>query len=169
MKRPGQLAAVVLLGAACRGGSPALDGTGRALLTQTGSKDTIRFEVPVLAQRCGDGRGVVIRGAQRGEGLLLWIRTAGQSVDTGRYPLLTRGDSVTARGAIAAVRFAVGPVSHGLTIDDGAATVSQTTPTLSVAVSGHGIEQAPGSQRAAELSFTRVVLAPDTASCRAQP
>jgi len=144
-------------------------GTGRVRLAVQGRTDTVRFEVPVIARRCAGGGGVIVTGAREGQGVLLMLRSAGPAIDTGSYVLLTRADSAALRGAIVAIRFSVGPVSHGLTVDDGAARVSQATPTLAVDVRGRGVEAGTGAQRTAALTVDGAPFAPDSAYCRVQP
>ncbi len=143
-------------------------GTGRVRLVQAGATDTIRFEVPVRAQQCADGRGILVTGARQGQGVLVWLRADRAALDTGTYPLLARADSGAVRGVIAAVRFVIGPATHGLTVDDGTATVTQSTPSLALQVRGHGIEAGLGAPRSAELTLERVPLAADTVSCQVQ-
>lgn len=130
--------------------------------------DTVRFEVPVVAQRCGDGRGLLLHGARQGRGVLVWLR-GGFPPATGTYPLLPRGDSVALRGVIVAVRFVLGDVAHGLTLDEGSANVTRTTPQLALQVRGVGLETTVAEQRTAEVALERVPLAPDTVPCRVQP
>jgi hypothetical protein len=144
-------------------------GTGQVRLVQTGAMDTIRFEVPIRAHPCADGRGILVTGARQGQGVLVWLRADRAAPDTGTYPLLARADSGAARGVIAAVRFVIGPVTHGLTVDDGSATVTQATPSLTLQVRGHGVEAGLGGPQSAELAIDRVPLTPDTVSCRVQP
>ncbi|MGE5743930.1 MAG: hypothetical protein ACM368_08350 [Gemmatimonadota bacterium] len=154
--------------AAC--GNPAEPhGTGRVRLAVQGTTDTVRFEVPVIAQRCAGGGGVLVTGAREGQGVLLLLRSATPAIDTGSYALLTRADSAALRGAIVAIRFSVGPTSHGLTVDDGTARVSRTAPTLAAGVRGHGVETGTAVQRTADLTVDDVPLAPDSAYCRVQP
>jgi len=130
--------------------------------------DTVHFEVPVVAQRCGDGRGVLMHGVREGRGVLVWLRGS-YPPDTGAYPLLPRGDSVALRGVIAALRFQLGDVPHGLTLDEGSARVTRATPHLALHVRGVGLETTAAEQRTAELALERVPLAPDTVPCRVQP
>lgn len=144
-------------------------GTGRVRLAIQGSTDTVRFEVPVIARRCAGGGGVLVTGAREGQGVLLLLRSADPAIDTGSYVLLTRADSAALRGAIVAIRFSVGPVSHGLTADVGTARVSRTTPTLAANVRGRGVETGTGAQRTADLTVDDVPLATDSAFCRVQP
>lgn len=121
-----------------------------------------------MAQPCAEGSGILVTGARQGQGVLVWLREDGAAPDTGTYPLLPRADSASVPGVIVAVRFVVGPMTHGLTVDDGIATVTQTTPTLAVQVRGHGVEAGLEGQRSAELTLDRVPLAPGTVSCRVQ-
>jgi len=130
--------------------------------------DTVRFEVPVVAQRCGDGRGVLLHGAREGQGVLVWLRGS-YPPDTGAYPLLPRGDSVALRGVIAAVRFQLGDIPHGLMLDDGSASVSRATPRLALRVRGVGLETSVAERHTAELALERVPLAPDTVPCGVRP
>lgn len=167
-RRAGACLAVAL--AAC--GKPAEPhGTGRVRLALQGSTDTVRFEVPVIARRCAGGGGVLVTGAREGQGVLLLLRSAEPAIDTGAYVLLTRADSAALQGAIVAIRFSVGPTSHGLTVDDGTARVSQTTPTLAADVRGRGMEAGTGggAQRTAAFTVDDVPLAPDSEFCRVQP
>jgi hypothetical protein len=138
-------------------------------LAVQGTTDTVRFEVSVIARRCAGGGGVLVTGSREGQGVLLLLRSAEPAIDTGSYVLLTRADSAALRGAIVAIRFSVGPTSHGLTVDDGTARVSRTTPTLAAGVSGRGVETGTAVQRTAELTVDDVPLAPDSAFCRVQP
>lgn len=143
-------------------------GTGRVRLVQTGGMDTVRFELPVRAQRCADGRGILVTGAHQGQGVLVWLRADHAAPDSGTYPLLARADSGAVRGVIAAVRFVIGPVTHGLTVDDGTATVTQSAPSLTLQVRGHGLETGLGGPHSAELTLDRVPVGADTASCQVQ-
>ena len=144
-------------------------GRGQVRLVQTGELDTIQFEVPIRAQRCADGRGILVTGARQGQGVLVWLRADRAAPDTGTYPLLARADSGTVRGVIAAVRFVIGPVTHGMTVDDGTATVTQSAPSYTLQVRGHGVEAGLGGPHSAELTLDRVPLTADTVSCQVQP
>jgi hypothetical protein len=164
-RRPGVVLTAVLT--AC--GNPAEPhGTGRVHLMVQGTKDTIRFEVPVIARRCAGGGGVLVTGAREGHGVLVLLRSTAQAIDTGSYVLLTRADSAALRGAIVAIRFSIGPTSHGLTVDDGTARISQTAPTLAAGVRGRGVEAGTGAQRTVDLTVDDVPLASDSAYCRVQ-
>ena len=159
-------AAWIALGAvACS--DPSAPGVGRVQIALTGTRDTVRFEVPVVAAPCGRGAGLLLHGELGGQGLLIWLRSAGRP-DTGTYPLLTRGDTTAPRGAFASLRYMVGDVAHAVLLDDGAAMVVRSVPRLELQIRGHGLETAMASvagQRSAELDLEHVTLAPDTASC----
>ncbi len=160
---------LVPLAVAC--GDPTVrGGIGRVRIALIETNDTVRFEIPVTALRCGGaergGAGLLVHGERFGQGVLVWLR--GERPDTGSYPLLTRGDTVAPRGAIAAVRFLVGDVAHGLTLDDGVVTVTRAAPPFELAIRGRGVETAVAAQRTAAVELERVTLGPDTASCRTQ-
>src|SRR2546429_6491943 len=78
--RPPRIVALplALLGAAC-GNAPEQAGRVRALVARP-PKDTIRFEAPARAQRCGGGTGgggLLLQGAGKGDGGGGGVRAAG--------------------------------------------------------------------------------------------
>ena len=158
---------LIALGAVACGDPTAPGGVGRVRIALVGTRDTIRFEVPVTATRCAGGTGLLVHGERRGQGVLLWLR--GDRMENGTVPLLTRGDTVSTRGAMASVRFMTAEMAHGLTLDDGAVTVTRATAPLELSVRGRGVETTLGLQRSAEVSLERVTLASDSTSCRVQP
>jgi hypothetical protein len=131
-----------------------------------GARDTVQFEVPVVAQRCGPGTGLLLQGQHEGFGLMVWLRHAGVP-DTGTYPLVSRGDTMP--GAVAAVRFLHGKMATGMTIDDGSATVTHAGPPYALHVRGLGVETAIAQQRRADLILAEVPLLPDSVPCRVEP
>jgi len=149
----------------CGSDVPGSVGVGRVHITLTGPRDTVGFEVPVVARRCGNGRGILLEGANHGNGLLVWLRSGG-AIDTGAYPLLSRGDSGAVRGTLAAVRWVVSTASHGLIVDEGTAVLLRAAPPYAVRVNGHGIETAVAGQRTVTLTVDRVPLRADTANCK---
>ena len=161
-------AALLALCLVACGQSGAEDGIGRARIIATGTSDTVRFELPVVGQTCAGGAGVLVHGERRGQGLLVWLR-GGMGSDTGTSRLSTRGDTAVARGVIAAVRYMVGDVAHGFTIDDGIATVTRPVPSLRLHISGRGMETMPAGRGLADLDFDHVSVAADTVPCRVQP
>jgi hypothetical protein len=167
--RRGAGAVLVGVAALACANTAAPQGTARVRLARAGAADTVRFEVRVVAQPCAEGNGILVTGARQGQGVLVWLRREGAAADTGTYPLLPRADSASVRGVIVAIRFVVGAMTHGLTVDDGIATVTRVTPTLALQVRGRGVDTGLEGQRSAELTLDRVPLAPGAASCRVQP
>jgi hypothetical protein len=141
------------------------EGVGRVHVTLTGPKDTVAYEVPVTARRCGNGRGILLDGARHGNGLLVWLRSGG-AIDTGAYPLLSRADSGAVRGAISAVRYVAGIASHGLIVDEGTAVLQRATPPYALRVNGRAIETSVAGQRKVSLTVDGVQLRADTTNCQ---
>ena len=137
-------------------------------LAVPGARDTISFEVPVVAQRCGPGHGLLLHGEQDGVGVLVWLRDS-VPPDTGAYPLVSRGDTATARGAIAAVRFLMGQLARGVTVDDGSLTLTRARAPFALRARGRGVETALAQQRVVELTIDGVPLLPDTTPCLVEP
>lgn len=159
---------VLALGAAACGGRGAGDEPLRLRATVVHpAPDTIRFAVPAAAQRCGDGRSLLLEGAgERGNGVLVVLRY-GDSIALGSFPLLALGDSLTPRGAAVAVRYMKGDVAHGLALDSGAVDLTAARDSLAARVRGSGLE---GAVRIAlDAAFTGLPLATDTVPCRFQP
>lgn len=168
-------AAVIALGsvAALSGCGPSPDiqtagGVAHVHVSITGGGDTVGFRIPVRARRCADNHGVVLDGAQHGNGLLVWLRDGVGPPDGGNYPLLSRGDSTAPRGAIASVRYIIGTVAHGVTVDSGTATLTRETPPYAVQLKGNGAEVAIPGRRSVELTADRVPLEADTVNCVVQ-
>lgn len=162
------LAALALagFGAGCRGSARV-----RAWVTRP-PRDTLRFEAPARARRCSGGRGgVLLQGANGANGVVVWLRTPGtagapDSIASGPWPLLQRGDTVTARGAIAAVRYNAGDFAHGVPLDSGAVRVTRKGGRLTVVARGSGFDGSGGGRVAVEATFDAVPLGSDTISCR---
>jgi hypothetical protein len=143
-------------------------GVAHVHISITGGGDTVGFRIPVRARRCADDRGVVLDGAQHGNGLLVWLRDGNGPPDGGNYPLLSRGDSAAPRGAIASVRYILGTVAHGVIVDSGSATLTREQPPYAVHVTGNGAEVAIPGRRSVELTADNVALARDTVNCQVQ-
>lgn len=163
---------LLALGAACgpaagpEGGEPArLHATVVRPASRPPAPDTVRFAVPALARRCGDGRSVLIEGAsERGNGVLVLLRY-GDSLAGGTYPVVTLGDSITPRGASVAVRYMMRDVAHGVALDTGAVDL-EAMDSLGARVGGSGLDGAVRVVLTAE--FVGVPFAADTVSCRFQ-
>jgi len=125
--------------------------------------DSVQFATGAAAQWCGRGRGVLVQGMVAGNGVLVWVR--GDSVTGGDYPLLTRGDSTTPRGAKVSVRFALGEVARGVMLDSGRVTLTRRGATISGSVLGSGLEPAGGVRAGLRATLDSATLARDTANC----
>lgn len=164
---------LALLAAAC-GSAPSREPAGRvrALVTRP-PKDTTRFEAPARASRCS-GRdssrihGVLLRGSRTGNGVVIWLRSP-DTVASGAWPLLQRGDTASPRGATVAVRYMVKEIPHGLTLDSGAVDVRRDDRGLTVVARGAGLESAIMGRVRLEASFDPVPLGTDTVPCRPNP
>ena len=165
----GVLAALGLavLGADCRGAF-ARSARVRVWVTRP-PRDTVRFETPARARRCSGGRGkgggILLQGASGGNGVAVWLRTP-DSIASGPWPLLQRGDTVTARGAIVAVRYSVAEYAHGTSLDSGAVRVTLQGGVVTLVARGSGLDAVGGGRLAVGATFDAVPLAADTISCR---
>jgi len=86
-------------------------------------RDSVRFVTSASLQRCGGGRGFVLEGEVQGNGVLVWLRPD-ESMPRGRYRIIQRGDTLTPRGAVVAVRFMTAELAHGVVLDSGSVTVT---------------------------------------------
>jgi hypothetical protein len=129
--------------------------------------DTLRFAAPAEAHRCAHGGGIVVEGLAGGNGALLRAR-GGDSLDTGDYPLLTRGDTISARGALVGVRWTTGSDARGVTLDSGIVTVRRTRGLIDARVNASGLEVTAAQRVKVEATFDGVPLSGDTVTCRVQ-
>jgi len=116
----------------------------------------------------GGGRGVLIRGTQGGNGVLVWLRS-GDSLAPGDFPLLERADTVAARGAVVAVRYMLGDVAHGFWADSGAVSVDRRADRLTITARGSGLELGAAGRTSLVASFGSITLGSDTVSCQVRP
>ncbi len=159
------LALAGVLNGAC-GSAAEPEGRVRALVTRP-PKDTVRFTAPARASRCGAARGLLLQGATGGNGVMVWLRSR-DSVASGPWPLLQRGDTASPRGATVGARFMVGDVAHGVALDSGTVAVGRTAGAISVTASGAGMEGTVG-RVTVEASFDAVFVGPDTVPCAPWP
>ena len=140
----------------------------RALVVRP-PKDTVRFTVPAIASQCvgGIGHGLLVRGSSGGNGAILWLRTP-DTLATGSWVLLQRGDTVSPRGATVGVRFMVGDVAHGVALDSGEVTVTVLRPAVTLMVRGAGLAVLAAGRVTAEVAFDGVPVGADTVSCRSR-
>jgi hypothetical protein len=128
--------------------------------------DTLQFTADAWAQRCGAGRGFVLKGVVGGNGVLLWLRSGDSTL--GEYPVLARGDTIAPRGVVGAVRFMVQTSDRGVTLDSGVVTVSSAGRRIDAQARGSGIDPSAGQRVALDGSFHAVPMAADTVNCRVQ-
>jgi hypothetical protein len=155
----------LVLAAAC-GGAAERPGQLHARLTRP-PHDTLQFGATARAQRCGQGRGLLLEGIAGGNGVLIWARS-GDSGLTGTYPLLARGDSITTRGAMVSTRFMIGDAERGVMLDSGSVAVTWGGGRMTVRALGSGVDPTAGQRVGLDAAFDAVPLATDTGSCRVQ-
>ena len=142
-----------------------------ALLSRQG-KDTVRIDAPARALRCTGpggqiGRGLLLQGVNGGNGVLVWLRTP-DSMTTGAWPVLQRGDTLTTRGATVGVRFMLGEMARGAPLDSGTVWVTRADSAIALVARGTGAETLTSTRMAVEATFDAVPIGADTASCRFQ-
>ena len=171
----------VLLGLAVAGcGAAVGDGNGGVIArVQYTPRDSVRFVTSASLRRCGGGRGFILEGEVRGNGVLVWLRP-GDSLVQGRYPILLRGDTVTPRGAVVAVRFMTAELAHGVVLDSGSVTVTVSGDSgagrrpVAADVVGGGLETVGARRVRVEAAFATPAPPPprsgaDTVRCEARP
>ena len=167
MRRIAAFAAVALC--ACGRPDPQTgSGVAHVHVSITGGGDTVGFRIPVRARRCAGNRGFVLDGALHGNGLLVWLRDGVGAPQGGAYQLLSRGDSAAPRGAIAAVRYIVGTIAHGVIVDSGTVSLTRAQPPYAVHVKGNGPELAITGRRSVEITADPVPLERDSVNCVVQ-
>lgn len=129
--------------------------------------DTVQFSAEATGRLCDEGRGVVFEGAAGGNGVLLWLHSA-DSLVQGEYRVLARGDTITPRGTVGAVRYITQNSDRGVTLDSGVVTVSPAPGRKTVLVRGSGIDPSAGQRVVLDASFDAVPIAADTVTCRVQ-
>ena len=135
-------------------------------------KDTLRFDAPVRAYRCTGPRaqirgGLLLQGVNGSNGVVVWLRTP-DSITTGAWPLLQRGDTVSPRGATVGVRFLIGEAARGAPLDSGTVWVTRADSAVALVARGAGTETLTPTRLAVEATFDAVPVSPDTVSCRSQ-
>ena len=111
---------------------------------------------------------MLIRGTQGGNGVLVWLRS-GDSLAAGDFPLLERGDTVAARGAVVAARFMLGDVAHGLWVDSGTVSVGRRAGGVRITARGAGVEVGTTARSSLVASFEAIALGSDSVSCEVMP
>jgi hypothetical protein len=100
--------------------------------------------------------------------VVAWLRT-GDTVASGAWPVLQRGDTMSPRGATVAVRYMVKDLPHGVTLDSGSVAVRRNGGVLTVVARGVGLESAITGRVSLEASFDAVPIGADSVPCRPRP
>ena len=129
--------------------------------------DSTAYTVPAAARRCRGG-GVVIAATEGAYGLLAWIHAPG-GVTPGTYPLLPRGDTATARGAVVAVRFLTHEIAHGFTVDSGTLTLTAAGAWYRGRIDGRGLDAGFAVRTPVTAVIDSLSPAPDSVTCGAAP
>jgi hypothetical protein len=130
--------------------------------------DTARFEAVLLSHVCAPpARGVLLDGVSGGSGVLLWIRP-GDSPLSGEYPYAPAGDTLTARTAIATLRFVVKETPRGMLLDSGRLELAERDGRISGRLRGSGYAVPGGMRVHATAEFRDVPPPSDTASCEVE-
>ena len=117
-------------------------------------------------RRCRAPRtGLLLEATAGGDGVLLWLRS--DSLPHGVFPILGVRDTVTARGAIVAVRYMTGELGHGYALDSGSVSTQDSAGTLTLRVAGSGLETPGGFRPFLDATLERVTIPVpgDTISC----
>lgn len=157
--------AAVVVAAACRAPAAPTPGTFVGSLARV-QLDTIDIAVPVAAASCRDSvpGGVVVEGAERGSGVLVWLSAAGP--DSGAYPIAHPADSLTTVHARVTLHYRTGEVAHTLVLDSGTVRVDRAVGAISGAVAGSGHDPSGGLRPLLHGSFVAVPFATDSVPCR---
>ncbi len=111
----------------------------------------------------------MLHGASDGNGVIVWLRQR-DSFPNGDWPVLQRGDTAAARGAIVAARFMIGEVAHGVPLDSGTVTVTlEGGGVISAHARGSGLELAAAGRVTVDAAFAAVPLGADPVPCGMQP
>lgn len=129
--------------------------------------DTLQFTANASARWCSEGRGLVLEGVERGQGVLLWVRSGDATVG-GDYQVLARGDTITPRGVAGSARFMLQTADRGVTLDSGAVTVSSAGGRIDAQARASGIDPSAGRRVVLDASFQAVPMTGDTVNCGVQ-
>ena len=146
----------LMLGAACGCRSEKGGSLHARLVLQP--HDTVEFTARAWIWRCGGGRGLVLKGVDGGNGLVLWMRPGDSTLD-GEYRVIGRGDTIAPRGVVGAIRFLAQATDRGVTLDSGVVTASSTGGRFRGACSGLGARtRGRSSGSCSDASFLGVPL-----------
>jgi len=126
------------------------------------------FDATATARLCRGGHGVLLEGVNGGNGLLVWIRSPGP-VAAGTYPVVPRGDSISPRGAVIAVRYLVHEAPHGFAADTGGVTLLAAGPAYAARLHGRGIEVSAATSPTVDAEIHGALVEGDSIVCAVKP
>ena len=133
---------------------------------QRPTKDSTVFTATVAVHQCRRG-GVLFDAVNGANGVLALVRSPAP-LTTGSFPLLGRGDSVTPRGAIVAVRFIWHDVAHGFPLDSGLLTLSAAGRWYRGRIQGSGTDLGSATRGTVDITIDSISPRPDTLACGVQ-
>lgn len=125
------------------------------------------FTASDVAHPCRGG-GILFDAVDGANGVLAWVR-APAPLTAGSFPLLGRGDSATAKGAVVAVRFILHDVAHGFPVDSGVLTLTEVGRAYRGRIQGSGTDLGNATRGTVDITIDSVTPRPDTLVCGAQP
>jgi hypothetical protein len=129
--------------------------------------DTVRLRIPVVAQPCSEGSGLLISGVAAGDGVLMWLAGAG-ATDTGAYTISEAADSVPTRHARVSFRYMTGDLARAVALDSGTVRLTSHRAGYDGEVGGSGSDPAGGLRPLLAGAF-RGVRPGDPVPCRLRP
>ena len=126
------------------------------------------FDAAATARICTGGHGILLEGANGGNGLLVWIRSSGP-VTAGTYSVVPRGDSTSVRGAVIATRYLVHEAPHGFAADTGAVTLLAAAPAYAARLHGRGIEVSAATRPTIDAEIHGARVEGDSIACAVKP
>jgi hypothetical protein len=133
---------------------------------QRPTKDSTVFTATDAVHFCRRG-GVLFDAVAGANGVLAWVRSP-TPLTTGSFPLLGRGDSLTPRGAIVAVRFIWHDVAHGFPVDSGTLTLTAAGRWYRGRIQGSGSDLGIAMRGTVDITIDSISARPDTLACGAQ-
>lgn len=162
MKRAAAAIALCVV-AACR---PDAAGPGRFHATvATPSGDTVRVSLPLVGQPCAGAGGILLRGIDGAQGVLIWVSAPG-SPDTGGYAIHDAAADVAGPHARVTVRYETGGMVHAMALDSGTVRLAETSP-IAGSLGGSGLALGAGQRPLVQGTFRAAPIRADTVGCRA--
>lgn len=130
------------------------------------TKDSTVFTATDVAHLCRRG-GILFDAVNGANGVLAWVKSPAP-LTAGSFPLLGRGDSITPRGALVAVRFIWHDVAHGFPVDSGVLTLSAVGASYQGRIQGSGTDLGSATRGTVDITIDSIAPRPETLACGAQ-